>query len=84
MYIYQPNMPIAMENNFAKRFGTVRKMAGLSLQSLADQLGNIITEQPLSKYELGIMKPDSALVIALAENLHVPVDYFFMEPLVAI
>lgn len=69
-----------MENIFAKRLGSARRMAGISLQSLADQLANVVTKQSLSKYEQGIMRPDSELVIALAEVLKVPVNYFYTEP----
>lgn len=69
-----------MENIFAKRLSAARRMAGLSLQSLADQLGNIVTKQSLNKYEQGIMRPDSELVIALSNALKVSVNYFYTEP----
>jgi len=73
-----------MENNFANRLIAARKMAGLSLQSLADKLGNVVSKQSLNKYEQGKMKPDSDLVIALSNILNVPVNYFYTEPAVAI
>jgi Zn-dependent peptidase ImmA (M78 family)/transcriptional regulator with XRE-family HTH domain len=73
-----------MENTFAKRLSSARKMSGLSLQGLADKLGNVVTKQSLNKYERGNMKPDSELVIALADKLQVSVDYFFMEPSVVV
>lgn len=73
-----------MENNFAKRFTNARKMAGLSLQGLADRLDNVISKQSLNKYEQGKMKPDSRLIIAIAEALNMPVDYFYNEPTVAV
>jgi Zn-dependent peptidase ImmA (M78 family)/DNA-binding XRE family transcriptional regulator len=66
-----------MKNIFAYRLNAARKMAGLSLQSLADKLGNVVTRQSLNKYEQGKMKPDSKLVIQLANILNVSVDYFF-------
>jgi transcriptional regulator with XRE-family HTH domain len=69
-----------MKNTFASRLLVARKMAGLSLQSLADKLGNIITKQSLNKYEQGKMKPDSETIIALSNTLKVPVDFFFSEP----
>lgn len=74
----------SMENNFANRLIAARKMAGLSLQNLADSLGNVVSKQSLSKYEQGKMKPDSNLVIALSNVLKVPVDFFFSEPVVAV
>lgn len=73
-----------MENNFANRLIAARKMAGLSLQNLADRLGNVVTKQSLNKYEQGKMKPDSDLVISLSNVLNVPVDFFFSEPSVAV
>jgi transcriptional regulator with XRE-family HTH domain len=69
-----------MKNIFANRLTAARKMAGLSLQSLADRLGNIVTKQSLNKYEQGKMKPDSNLLIQLADILNVSVDYFFASP----
>ena len=69
-----------MENAFANRLQSARKMAGLSLQSLADKLGNVVTKQALNKYEQGKMKPDSTGLIALANALQVPVDYFYANP----
>jgi transcriptional regulator with XRE-family HTH domain len=47
-----------MENTFAIRLLSARKMAGMSLQKLADALGNVVTKQSLNKYEQGVMKPD--------------------------
>jgi len=73
-----------MENNFATRLISARKMAGLSLQSLADKLGNVVTKQSLNKYEQGKMKPDSDLVISLSNVLNVPVNYFYSEPAVEV
>ena len=73
-----------METNFANRLIAARKMAGLSLQNLADQLGNVVSKQSLNKYEQGKMKPDSELVITISNILNVPVNYFYTEPAVAI
>jgi len=69
-----------METTFASRLIAARKMAGLSLQSLANKLENIITKQSLNKYEQGKMKPDSDIIISLANALKVPVDFFFSKP----
>lgn len=69
-----------MENRFANRLVSARKMAGLSLQGLSDKLDNAVTKQSLNKYEQGIMKPDSRLLIALGSALNVPVDYFYSSP----
>lgn len=69
-----------MENAFATRLISARKMAGLSLQGLADRLGNVVTKQSLNKYEQGKMKPDSKLLNDLADALNVSVDYFLSSP----
>lgn len=73
-----------MENNFANRLISARKMAGLSLQSLADKLGNVISKQSLNKYEQGKMRPDSQMVIAISNALNIPVNYFYTEPAIEI
>lgn len=73
-----------MENNFGIRLMSARKMAGLSLQKLADALENIVTKQSLNKYEQGKMKPDSNLLVKLSNVLNVPVDYFYAEPTVSV
>lgn len=73
-----------MENTFGIRLAAARKMAGMSLQTLADNLENAITKQSLSKYEQGEMNPNSSLLIRLANVLNVPVDYFYDEPTVKV
>ncbi len=73
-----------MENTFAIRLSSARKMAGMSLQKLADALGNVVTKQSLNKYEQGVMKPDSTLLVKLSNVLNVPVDYFYAEPTVTV
>lgn len=74
-----------MEDLFAHRLMTARKMAGLSLQELSNMLGeNAVSKQSLSKYEQGKMKPDSTVMIALANALGVSVDYFYSEPRVKV
>jgi Zn-dependent peptidase ImmA (M78 family)/DNA-binding XRE family transcriptional regulator len=73
-----------MESNFANRLISARKMAGMSLQRLADRLGNIVTKQSLNKYEQGKMRPDSEMVIAISNVLNVPVNYFYTEPAIEI
>ncbi|HEY4785856.1 MAG TPA: helix-turn-helix domain-containing protein, partial [Bacteroidales bacterium] len=73
-----------MEETFAYRLMSARKMAGLSLQGLADRLDNVVTKQSLGKYEQGKMKPGSEMIIKLANALNVPVDYFFANPSVKV
>jgi len=69
-----------MEDIFAYRLMSARKMAGLSLHELSERLGSdAVSKQSLSKYEQGKMKPDSRVLIALANALGVSVDYFYSE-----
>jgi Zn-dependent peptidase ImmA (M78 family)/DNA-binding XRE family transcriptional regulator len=69
-----------MANLFAQRLKAARKMAGLSLQQLADQLSSLNSKQALNKYEKGQSYPNSQVLIQLAQALKVPVNFFFMEP----
>lgn len=73
-----------MENIFATRLLSARKMAGLSLQGLADKLDNVVSKQSLNKYEQNKMKPDSKVLIALSNALNVSVDYFYSNPIVKV
>lgn len=70
-----------MPSSFGNRLIAARKMAGLSLQGLADHLeGTTITRQALHKYEQDLSLPNSQTLIALSRTLKVPVDFFFTEP----
>jgi Zn-dependent peptidase ImmA (M78 family)/DNA-binding XRE family transcriptional regulator len=69
-----------MESPFANRLIAARKMAGLSLADLANQLEGVITRQALHKYEQNITFPNSKILIALSKILKVPVDFFFSAP----
>ena len=62
---------------FAKRFKAARLKSGLSLQALADKIGESITKQAINKYEHGKAMPDSKKMIELAKALDVKLDYFF-------
>lgn len=66
-----------MEMTFAKRIATARKMAGLSMEQLALSTG--LSKNAISRYEKGIMKPDSSNLIKLSKALNVKVDYFFRK-----
>jgi len=66
-------------STFGERLQLARKMAGLSYQGLADKLNGLVTKQALHKYEQGSMLPDSEKLIAFANALNVPVDFFYRE-----
>lgn len=67
------------ENIFGSRLKLARKMAGYSLQDLADALLNRITKQALNKYELGLMNPSPEVLLLIANLLKVKQDYFFKK-----
>lgn len=67
------------EDIFANRLRSARVMAGLSLDQLAELIGRRVTRQALQKYEKGLMKPDSSVLIALSKALNVKTDYFFRK-----
>ncbi len=66
-----------MDNIFANRLKSARIMAGLSMQELSDLVDNQISKQSISKYEKGMMKPDSQLLIRFSKALNVKPEYFF-------
>jgi len=65
---------------FGERLKSARKMAGLSMQNLADKMDNVVTKQAISKYEKNLMKPDGRILSALSKVMEVPPDYFFQAP----
>ncbi len=67
------------ENIFGNRLKLGRKMAGFSLQDLADALENRVTKQALNKYELGAMKPNAEVLMLISKCLNQSPDYFFRK-----
>ena len=63
-------------NIFGARLKMARRLAGLSLQELADKLENRVTKQALSKYEMGQMNPTAEVLLAIAGTLGLKQDYF--------
>jgi len=64
---------------FGNRLRSARKMAGLSMDDLANNAGGIVTKQAISKYEKGMMKPSSDVLIRLASALGVKPEYFYRQ-----
>lgn len=59
-----------------ERIRRARLLRGLSLQELADAMGDI-TKQALSKFETGKDSPNSTRLIQLASKLELKPEYFF-------
>ncbi len=66
-----------MVANFGERLKSARKMAGLSMEALAQKAGKVVTKQAISKYDKGQMGPGGDVLFALARALRVKPDYFF-------
>ncbi len=62
---------------FAARLRNARIMNGYSLDDLVRKMNGSISKMAVSKFENGIIKPNSSTLIALSEALNLPVDYFF-------
>lgn len=66
-----------MKSHVGSRIKSARMLAGLSLRELSVSLNGIVTHTAISKYEKGMMMPDSKILIALSNALDVKTDYFF-------
>lgn len=66
-----------MSVTFGERLKAARIMAGLSMDALVLKLEKRLSKSALSKYENGLMMPDSENLILLAKTLNVSPDFFF-------
>jgi len=66
-------------DGFGARLKAARKMAGMSLQELADATGNSITKQAISKYEKEMMFPGSEILNSISNALGVKTGYFHRQ-----
>ena len=65
-----------MNEVFAFRLRSARKLAGWSLRELSEQMGQLVSYNAIKKYEDGKMMPEPSVMLALAEALKVKVAYF--------
>jgi Zn-dependent peptidase ImmA (M78 family)/DNA-binding XRE family transcriptional regulator len=73
-----------MIENFGNRLKAARKMAGFSMDKLAQEAGGIVTKQAISKYEMNKMKPDSQVLNALSKTLGIKTEYLFRDSKVSL
>lgn len=66
-----------MKDVIAKRIKSARNLAGFSLRELSDRMAGFVSHNAIKKYEMGLMMPDSKVLLALANALNVKTDYFF-------
>jgi Zn-dependent peptidase ImmA (M78 family)/transcriptional regulator with XRE-family HTH domain len=78
------NVTSATTTTFAYRLHQARAMQGLSLRELAARVSSLVSHNALAKYEKGVMLPGSEVLIALAEALVQPVDFFFRSSTVKV
>ncbi len=64
-----------MIDKFGERLNSARKMAGLSMEALAQKTDSIVTKQAIGKYEKGKINHSSEVLLALAKALDVKADY---------
>ena len=62
------------------RLKLARAVSGLSLRGLSDRMDNFVTAQAIGKYERDESMPSSRVQIALADALHVSVNYLAGDP----
>ncbi|MBR3671001.1 MAG: helix-turn-helix transcriptional regulator, partial [Fibrobacter sp.] len=62
---------------FSARLKNARIIKGLSMDELCSSMGNIVSKMTISKYENGLLAPNSSVIIALSKALEQPIDYFF-------
>lgn len=69
---------------FQRRIKSARLLRGLSQRELSEKLSGLISHNAIAKYEKGLMKPGSSILLELARVLDLKVDYFFKPYLVEI
>lgn len=62
-----------------EKIHAARIMAGLSLEELSRRMGNTVSKQAISKYEQGLMRPNSNILLKLIEALNIDLDYLLGE-----
>ena len=67
----------ATDRTIAARLRRRRTDLGLSMQKVGDAVG--VTYQQIQKYEAGKDKIDASLLWEIAQQLQVPIGYFFDE-----
>lgn len=69
---------------FGERLERARRMRGLSLRGLSEALEGLVSHNAISKYEKGLMGPDSTVLLALCGVLGVDPEFFFRPTPVAL
>ena len=67
-----------MKNSFGSNLSALRKKAGVSQETLAEQLG--VSRQAVSNWERDLSEPDIGTINQISELLHVPVSDLMRSP----
>ncbi|MEI6209897.1 MAG: XRE family transcriptional regulator [Desulfuromonadales bacterium] len=62
---------------FGRRLSQARRMRGMSLRSVAEAMGGVVSYNALHRYEQGVMMPGDDVLIPVANVLDKPLDFFF-------
>jgi Zn-dependent peptidase ImmA (M78 family) len=65
------------KKTFGHRLRQARAIRGWSLRQLSEAVGHSVSHNALAKYERAEMMPGSAILVAIAEALVQPIDFFF-------
>ncbi len=77
-------MNMELKSIFAKRLAQARKMRGLSLRELSQEVEGVVSYAALHKYEKAEMLPGSDVLVALARALKQSADFFFRPQTVSL
>lgn len=68
-----------MKDIFPIRLKNARKMRGMSLRKLSEEMNGEVSANALAKYEKGEIFPSSKVMIKLASALGLRIDDFFAQ-----
>ncbi len=62
---------------FCEKLQELRKENGISQEKLAEKIN--VSRQAISKWELGVVAPDTDNILKLSKFFHVPVEYILID-----
>ena len=74
----------SIDTSLAERIQSARRMAGLSLQELADRMDNPVSKQAINQFEQGKIKPETDTLFNIAKALNVRLDFFYRKTTVSL
>lgn len=65
-----------MEHTLSFRLKLIRKLRGMSMDTLVNRIGGIVSKMAISKYERGVMLPSNEVLSQIAIACGVTIDFF--------